>query len=86
MQADDQKEELEASSKDYLMELDLRLQQSSTPYFDSSNQPRKAIDLEIYNELKMNNWKPTTQHHPHLFSWFDLMGLFSEEVIEKWVQ
>ena len=78
---------LEKDVSIFLEALDKRLGRSKSPFFENSDQPKKSLDLKIYEQLKEHHFSQflTPDDFPNLYSWNHLMSLFSSSVTETWM-
>ena len=72
----------------YYQALDTKLQVSDTPYFDSSDCPKKNTDLLMYCKIvdEGNAKHISPELFPHLFAWFHLIARFSDKIKGSWME
>ena len=70
----------------FLQALDLKLKESSTPYFDSRQIPSRSIDKAMFDEIEKKDIKKliTAPSYPDLYAWHQLIGRFTEEAAKSW--
>jgi hypothetical protein len=67
-----------------LGELEKKLEASKTPFFGDSLTPSKSRDLHLYEMMKEFKLLPVCKEHPCLYSWYNLIGNFSEQARKEW--